>query len=226
LNGTPDRAALRCPAGARAQKGDKVLNGKDGMRGIYWTEDQFFVPGTTGSEWPRPEFEDIERINFAETDPQKQITDWQTTSWAEVNCCRQLRGTDIWEHKDTGVPDCICRDFLEKTGQKSVAFCSLRQSCENALRDWNKVFGEGYMAKGGKGDWNTESPARCALPASPPGRCRPRPAPPGSFPARLSVSRPASSAAPAHAPVSICSGKRASAPPAGHPTPRPAPPGC
>ena len=37
------------------------------------------------------------------------------------------------------MPDCICRNLLEKTAQRSVAFCSLKQSCENALRDWNKV---------------------------------------------------------------------------------------
>ncbi|KAJ1484240.1 hypothetical protein T484DRAFT_1797553 [Baffinella frigidus] len=72
----------------------------------------------------------------------------------------------IWEHADTGVPDCICRDLLEKTGQRTVAFCSLKQSCENALRDWNKVFGEGYMAPGGADEWNTESPARSCTKAT------------------------------------------------------------
>ena len=34
------------------------------------------------------------------------------------------------------------------------------QACENALRDWNKVFGEGHMVKGEAEDWNTESPLR------------------------------------------------------------------
>ena len=36
----------------------------------------------------------------------------------------------------------------------------LKQACENALRDWNKVFGEGYMVEGEAEDWNTESPLR------------------------------------------------------------------
>jgi hypothetical protein len=60
----------------------------------------------------------------------------------------------------TGVPNCFCRDLLQQTGYKTVAKCMLKQACENALRDWNKVFGEGYMVEGEAEDWNTESPLR------------------------------------------------------------------
>lgn len=46
-----------------------------------------------------------------------------------------------------------------------MAKCMLKQACENALRDWNKVFGEGYMVEGEAEDWNTESPLRtCTRP--------------------------------------------------------------
>ena len=40
------------------------------------------------------------------------------------------------------------RDFLQNTHYWTVGFCMLKQSCENALRDWNKVFGEGHMVQG------------------------------------------------------------------------------
>jgi hypothetical protein len=57
---------------------------------------------------------------------------------------------------------CYLRDILQHTQYRTTAVCNLRQACENALRDFNKVFGEGYM-HAGMGVWeitDTESPAR------------------------------------------------------------------
>jgi len=125
-------------------------------RGIDLGDGRFW-PGTTGSEWTPPMKEDIER---AQKGTGKKYTDWTKTSWKDVNCCGRLKENEIWEDKVTGVPNCFCRDLLQQTGYKTVAKCMLKQACENALRDWNKVFGEGYMVKGEAEDWNTESPLR------------------------------------------------------------------
>ena len=120
-------------------------------------EDGEFWSGTTGSEWPYPEGSDLLRL---EKKDDKKFTEWKKTSWRDINCCRRLREDADWEKEETGVPDCFCRDLLQFTGYKTTAWCNLKQSCENALRDWNKVFGEGYMTEGIADDWNTESPLR------------------------------------------------------------------
>jgi hypothetical protein len=46
---------------------------------------------------------------------------------------------------------------------KTTAICNLQHACENALRDFNRVFGEGYLHFVQSGDahvWDTESPVR------------------------------------------------------------------
>mmetsp|Transcript_54970 Transcript_54970/g.128573 ORF Transcript_54970/g.128573 Transcript_54970/m.128573 type:complete len:401 (+) Transcript_54970:140-1342(+) len=123
-------------------------------------DDGSFLPGTLGSEWTPPKNKDLNRVNNAQSN---EITNWATTSWAEVDCCKRLTDDNIWEHRSTGVPDCFCRDFLKETEYKTVGFCALEQVCENALKDWNKVFGEGYMVPGRAPVWGTESPARTCM---------------------------------------------------------------
>jgi len=124
-------------------------------------EDGSFIPGTTGREWTPPDQMDLTRVNNAQRN--KEITDWATTSWSEVNCCKKLNKDSIWDDRTTGVPDCFCRDLLTETEYKTAGFCALQQSCENALKDWNKVFGEGYMVPGKAPEWSTESPARTCM---------------------------------------------------------------
>lgn len=117
-----------------------------------------FFPGTTGFEWPTPLDADIKRLNqFSGKDA---ITDWEKTSWSQIDCCQYLNNDLIWEDAETGVPDCFCRDVLSTSWYKSIGFCALQQACENALRDFNKVFGEGKMVRGQGVEWHTESPLR------------------------------------------------------------------
>jgi hypothetical protein len=78
----------------------------------------------------------------------------------QVNCCQNIVEDKVWEDAITGVPDCMCRDILTQSRYKTTAVCNLRQACENALRDFNRVFGEGYMHPGLAPIWDTESPAR------------------------------------------------------------------
>ena len=74
--------------------------------------------------------------------------------------CIVESSTDMLIEKDAVANVWTYRDLLQYTGYRTVASCHLKQACENALRDWNKVFGEGYMVEGETEDWNTESPLR------------------------------------------------------------------
>mmetsp|Transcript_12454 Transcript_12454/g.43335 ORF Transcript_12454/g.43335 Transcript_12454/m.43335 type:complete len:151 (-) Transcript_12454:1283-1735(-) len=112
------------------------------MHGIFFPQTGQFWPGSTGSDWSTPEQEDLTRVK----NQGSQITDWALTSWRDVNCCFQLKDDSVWEDAQTGMEDCFCREFLQEVQYKTVSFCSLKQSCLNALRDWNRVFGEASNA--------------------------------------------------------------------------------
>jgi len=64
----PDGDTLQ-PAGTLAQK----TLGNKGSRGVFYEATQVFVPGTTGSEWPEPEFDDLERFNSAQLEASSKI---------------------------------------------------------------------------------------------------------------------------------------------------------
>mmetsp|Transcript_12463 Transcript_12463/g.43356 ORF Transcript_12463/g.43356 Transcript_12463/m.43356 type:complete len:337 (-) Transcript_12463:573-1583(-) len=141
------------------------------MHGIFFPQTGQFWPGSTGSDWSTPEQEDLTRVK----NQGSQITDWALTSWRDVNCCFQLKDDSVWEDAQTGMEDCFCREFLQEVQYKTVSFCSLKQSCLNALRDWNRVFGEGYMVPGQAPVWNTESPVRTCTIGNPDGSAVNRP---------------------------------------------------
>jgi len=128
-------------------------------QGVSLVTDGTFVPGASGRDWPRPEDEDLARIQTEDL----AATPWEKVSWQQVDCCQKLADDKVWEDVDTGVPECLCRDILTQSRYKTTAVCNLRQACENALRDFNRVFGEGYMHPGLAPTWDTESPARTCL---------------------------------------------------------------
>ena len=134
----------------------------EGVKGKLY-KDGTFIAGTTGADWTPPLTQDLNRVNSGIS-----ISDWTTTSWYDVDCCVSMDNPSVWEDTETGVPDCFCRDIVIRSFYKTTAFCMLEQACANALRDFNKVFGEGYMAPGIGLDLNTESPARtCGVDGSP-----------------------------------------------------------
>ncbi len=128
-----------------------------GVKGKLY-KDGTFIAGATGADWTPPLPKDVLRVNRAMGG--NSITDWQTTSWKDVSCCQSMNHPAVWEDPETGVPDCICRDIVVRSFYRTSAFCMLEQACANALRDFNKVFGEGYMTKGIGLQLDTESPAR------------------------------------------------------------------
>lgn len=125
-----------------------------GVKGKLY-KDGTFVAGSIGADWTPPLEQDLKRVNGG-----IKISDWSTTSWNDIDCCRSMNNPSVWEDSETGVPDCFCRDIVVRSFYKTTAICMLPQACANALRDFNKVFGEGYMEKGVGFDLDTESPAR------------------------------------------------------------------
>jgi len=129
-----------------------------GQGGVY-EKDGKFLTGVTGAMWPRPESDDFTRAGLAGLN-------WTRLSWSNVDCCQKVNKVKQWEDVRTGVPDCFCRDVLMQSEYKTSSFCMLQQACENALRDFNKVFGEGYMVNGRGDEWDTESPLRSCMHSS------------------------------------------------------------
>ncbi|EKX55276.1 hypothetical protein GUITHDRAFT_131517 [Guillardia theta CCMP2712] len=145
-----------------------------GQGGVY-EKDGTFLTGVTGAMWPRPRADDFTRAGLAGLN-------WTRLSWSNVDCCQKINKVKQWEDVRTGVPDCFCRDILMQSEYKTSSFCMLQQACENALRDFNKVFGEGYMANGRAihtkpsaslspdvsqaDEWDTESPLRSCMHSS------------------------------------------------------------
>lgn len=162
LPGNLDDAAAG-KAGGSDEDGERRQGGTgiapEATRGIVIGET--FFPGTTGQEWPVPLPQDLSRLN--KYGGRDAITNWEATSWSQINCCHYVNNVLMWEDADSGVPDCFCRDVLTQSWYKTVAFCALEQACENALRDFNRVFGEGKMVRGQGKELHTESPLRHCL---------------------------------------------------------------
>jgi len=153
------------------QGADLGLFGEKGVKDLRGN----FIPGSSGADWPYPNGQDLNRLKTQEkrAEENKMLwehskiilnrTSWTAVSWSQVNCCQRLVDKTIWEDISTGVPDCFCRDILVQSGYKTTAICNLQQACENALRDFNRVFGEGYLnfvQSGNAHVWDTESPVR------------------------------------------------------------------